>query len=84
MSTRLEAYGPVFSNAEGTSIDMMVQVYDTDRDGIEKARFPHPVAFTATPFDSEQHGRDLYDLALSGKLGQPGAYVPPTTTEEGN
>ena len=44
----------------------------------------HPVygwiPFTASPNDSEQHGRDLYTQAMTGTLGGIAAYVAPVPT----
>lgn len=56
-------------NANGT-IDMEIQ---------------HPrygwIPFTATPDDPEKHGRDLYQEAIDGKLGEIADYVQPTSEE---
>jgi hypothetical protein len=38
----------------------------------------HP--FTATTWDSEEHGRLLHARILSGEFGPIGAYVPPAET----
>lgn len=60
----ISAANPVWSNAEKTTIDLMV-------------KFPHfsePVPFTASPNDPEQHGRDIYELAAAGKFGEIGEF----------
>lgn len=48
-----------WANAEHTAIDMNVKFIHIDE------IFP----FTATPHDSEAHGRALYAAALSGQYG---------------
>lgn len=40
------------------------------------------VEFSAYPNDSEQHGRDLYAMAIAGEFGQIAEYVPPVLTDE--
>lgn len=49
--------------------------------GCVDCEIEHPVygwiPFTASPDDVEQHGRELYAEAISGKFGPIAAYVPP-------
>ena len=38
-------------------------------------KFPHfdePLPFTATPYDTEKHSRDLYAAAVKGEFGSIG------------
>jgi hypothetical protein len=39
------------------------------------------VPFTATPNDTEEHGRDIYTRALAGEFGEIAEWTPPTTEE---
>jgi hypothetical protein len=61
------AYDPVFANAAGTAINLMVKF-------VEMANV---LPFTATPTDSEEYCRQLYADSLAGKYGSIGPYVPP-------
>lgn len=61
------AYDPVYANATGTEIDMMVKF-------VEMANV---LPFTATPEDPMPYGRELYANALTGKYGPIAPYVPP-------
>lgn len=56
---------PVFSNAEQTSVDLTVKFSNHDK----------PVAFTASPYDTEEHGRELYARAVAGDFGKVLPYV---------
>lgn len=40
------------------------------------------VPFTATPDDFYAHGREIYDLALSGQIGEIADYQPPPEPTE--
>lgn len=60
-----------YSSPDNSSVDLEIE---------------HPeygwIPFTATPDDTEQHGRDIYEAALAGEYGQVAPYVaPPPTTE---
>jgi len=39
------------------------------------------VPFTATPNDTEEHGRDIYARAVFGEFGVIAEWTPPTTEE---
>lgn len=39
------------------------------------------VPFTATPNDTEEHGRDIYAKAVAGEFGVISEWTPPTTDE---
>lgn len=62
---------PKFSNYNKTSIDVM---------------WHHPehgeIPFTATPDDSEAHGREIYSLAKGGKFGEVSPYDGPSPDEQ--
>lgn len=65
----MEFRNPRYANAEGSAIDMEIN---------------HPdygwIPFTASRDDQEEHGRELFDLAVAG--GAVEAYVPPTPEEQ--
>lgn len=63
------AENPRWANAEHTLIDLDVTFVDPPLG---------KVSFTASPNDSEQHGRDLFVLAKSGQLGPVAEYKPPS------
>lgn len=66
MSLTIEqASNPVYTNAEGTGIDLTVKF----------AEFSEPIPFHAMPDDSEPHGRLLYDNAKAGIYGEIGIFV---------
>jgi hypothetical protein len=41
-----------------------------------------PIPFTASVYDSEPHGRDLYNRAAASEFGPVAPYVPPVPTQE--
>lgn len=57
---------PIYSNADGTAVDVELN---------------HPefgwIPFTASPDDTEQHGRDIYAAAKLGEFGEIAPYVEP-------
>ena len=67
MLTLEYAKDPVYGNAEGTSIVLIVKWEE----------FNEEMPFGATTYDSEQYGRDLYYRAYAGEFGQPAPYIPP-------
>jgi hypothetical protein len=67
MLTVQYANNPVYANAAGTAINLMVKF-------VEMANV---LPFTATPTDSESYCRQLYTDSLAGKYGSIGPYVPP-------
>lgn len=70
MLTYSEVSLPVFSNAEQTSVDLFVKFSNQDK----------AVAFTASPYDTEEHGRELYVRAVAGDFGKILPYVKLVTT----
>ena len=65
--TVVSVTNPVYTNAEGTSIDCQVQW----------AEFPTVHPFAANEWDPEPHGQQLYADLIAGKYGPIGVYVPP-------
>ncbi len=65
------AKDPKWANAEQTMIDLTIKW-----DGMAEE-----LPFTASPADSEAHGRAIYDAALAGNFGPIAAYVPPPPPE---
>ena len=61
------AKDPVWANAEQTLIDLTIKW-----DGIAEE-----LPFTASPTDSEAHGRAIFAAALNGDFGPVAAFVPP-------
>lgn len=59
---------PKWANAEQTAIDCMV-TFDI---------IGEPVPFTATPNDTEAHGREIFARCASGEFGEVAAYVEPS------
>jgi hypothetical protein len=66
MLTIQSATNPVYSNAEGTSIDLQVKF----------AEFNEVLPFNATSNDTMPYGVELYNRALAGEFGAIAAYVP--------
>ena len=66
-----ECKNPIFSAPNQAAIDL---------------EYNHPeygwIPFTATPNDTEQHGRDIYAAALAGEYGQVAPYVAPPPAPE--
>ena len=62
---------PKFSNFEESMIDVI---------------WEHPdhgdIPFTASPDDSEVHGREIFSLAKEGKFGEVAPYDGPSTDEQ--
>tara|TARA_R110002126_G_scaffold286351_1_gene437999 strand:- start:621 stop:1031 length:411 start_codon:yes stop_codon:yes gene_type:complete len=61
---------PKWTSAEHTTIDCEVTF---DEIGT--------VPFTATPNDTEEHGRDIYVKAIAGEFGVIAEWTPPTTEQ---
>ena len=71
MITYSEAMAPRWANEENSAITLDVK-FD---------HLPMSVPFTATPFDAEEHGRELFARAAAGEFGDVAAYVaPPVVT----
>jgi len=62
---------PIWTNAEHTMIDCEVTF---DEIGT--------VPFTATPNDTEEHGRDIYAKAVAGEFGVINEYVAPPPLQD--
>lgn len=71
MITIQSAHTPVYTNAEGTGIDLQVKF----------AEFPNELPFHATPDDVMEYGVELYNRAKAGEFGAVAAYVPPPAAE---
>ena len=71
MLTLEYANTPVYGNAEGTNIQLIVKW----------AEFNEEMPFGATSYDSMQHGVDLYNRAKAGEFGSIADYVPPPEPE---
>jgi len=61
------AKDPKSVNAENTQIDLIVKFIEIDDE----------LPFTATPFDVEPYGVELYNNAIAGQYGEVAPYVPP-------
>jgi len=61
------ANNPVYDNAEGTGISLMVKFEE----------FAEVLPFGATPYDPMPYGVELYNNALAGMYGPIAPYVPP-------
>lgn len=67
MFTYSDVTNPVYANAAGTAINVMV-FFD---------HLKEVVQFTASRDDVEEHGREIFDLASAGEFGPVGDYVAP-------
>lgn len=63
----ITASNPVWSNAENTAIDLLVQ-FDT---------FSTLIPFTANPADITPYGREIFARAVAGEFGPIAPYIPP-------
>ena len=63
---------PIYSSEDGTAINCTVKF----------AEFNEEHLYTATSFDTVQHGRKIYDDLIAGKYGPIGAYVAPPPPPE--
>ena len=63
---------PYWVNSTKTAISLVVKFEHLDFE----------VPFTATPDDPEEHGREIYNSAISGKYGEIRAFEEPTMTIE--
>jgi hypothetical protein len=66
MFTLEYAKDPVYLNAEGTFINLIVKF----------AEFNEELPFGATPDDCEAHGREIFARAKAGEFGEVAPYVP--------
>lgn len=65
------ANNPKWVNQDHTSIDLTVRFEEINED----------LPFTATPYDVEEHGRDIFERAKNGEFGVVAEWTPPTTEE---
>jgi hypothetical protein len=74
MLTIISARNPVYSNADGTGINLFVTFKELEGEH----------HFHAVPNDIYQHTTDLYNNAKAGLYGPIGAYAPPNTPAPAN
>jgi hypothetical protein len=67
MVTIQYAKDPVYANAEGTTIQLIVKFEE----------FNEEMPFGATPFDPMPYGVELYNNAVAGMYGPIAPYIPP-------
>jgi hypothetical protein len=66
------AKNPKWANKQKTLIDLIVRFEEIDED----------LPFTANQNDPEQHGRELFEKAISGEFGTIEEYSPPVVDPE--
>ncbi|MDR1311572.1 MAG: hypothetical protein LBK01_06855 [Burkholderiaceae bacterium] len=59
---------PEWVNAEKTLLNVLVKFSEIDE----------VVPFTASPDDSEEHGREIFQKATTGEYGEIAEYIPPS------
>lgn len=74
MLTIQYAKNPVYSNVEGTSVNLIVKF-------VEMA---NEMQFGATSWDPESYGIELYNNAVAGMYGPVAPFVPPIPTAQEN
>ena len=62
---------PIYADETGNAINCMVKFVE----------FPDPLPFTATSYDPEEYGRELYYQLVAGVYGPVAPYVPPPPVE---
>ena len=72
MLTLEYANTPVYGNADGTNIQLIVKW----------AEFNEEMPFGATSYDPMPHGVDLYNRAKAGEFGEGAPYVAQTVAED--
>lgn len=72
MFTLEYANTPVYGNADGTNIQLIVKW----------AEFNEEMPFGATSYDTMPHGVDLYNRAKAGEFGAIAPYVAPVIAED--
>ena len=72
MFTLEYANTPVYGNAEGTNIQLVVKWEE----------FNEEMPFAATSFDPMPHGVDLYNRAKAGEFGSIAPWVDPEIASE--
>jgi len=71
MFTLEYANTPVYGNAEGTNIQLIVKWVE----------FNEEMPFAATSYDTMAHGVALYNRAKAGEFGEVAPYVAPVATQ---
>lgn len=71
MPTVQNVTDPVYANEAGTAINCTVKF----------AEFPAPLPFTATSYDPDEYGRQIYADLIAGVYGPIAPYVPPPVVE---
>lgn len=69
--TIVSVINPRWTNAEHTTVDVIARFSEIDDD----------LPFTATPWDTEAHGQEIYAKALAGEYGEIAEYIPPSDEE---
>jgi hypothetical protein len=64
---------PVYSNKTGDSINCIIKFVEV----------PEELPFTATSYDPEPYGRQIYADLVAGQYGPIGPYVPPAPLTNG-
>lgn len=75
MLTVKNAHSPVWSDADHTTINLLVTFEET-------ANTLGEMPFTASPNDCEAHGQAIYAAAVVGEYGAVSEYVAPTFTTD--
>lgn len=65
--TYLNAHSPAWGNAERTIVNLMATF----------EWLTEEVSFTATPYDTEDYGRELFQRSIDGDFGEITEYVEP-------
>jgi hypothetical protein len=74
MFTLKYAKDPIWNSDDGQQIHLTVRFEEINED----------LPFTATSYDSEPHGRDLYERAKAGEFGVIAPYVAPENPTQPN
>lgn len=74
MLTLQYAKDPIYNDNTGNCIFLIVKWEE----------FPEEMPFSATTYDPEDYGRELFDRAKLGEFGAVAPYVVPTPTAEQN
>lgn len=72
MLTIQYAKDPIYADAEGTTIQLIVKFEE----------MANEIPFGATPWDTEPYGVELYNNAVAGMYGPIAPYVPPPVTSQ--
>ncbi len=69
--TLVSVTNPRWTNPEHTTVDVIARFAEIDAD----------LPFTATPWDCEAHGQEIYTKVLAGEYGPIAEYVWPSVEE---